>query len=218
MGNIAGGDDVTNERRVAWANAAVTTFALCTDQATITVGAGAPRDATFNDDPESILTDLLADLQHWADAKGIDWEEAVMRADTHHAAELPEPGSVPKIRAVPDGREGYEGFFLPDRESLKAFIRATGQKKIHNFVVPGGMALGADHDVGGVLDDIDRAERVAVATGPAAAHNIGHSLALVMPPDDSPRYEGLPPRPQRLEMYDIGHLTEEDLEVVESLE
>lgn len=43
------------------------------------------------DDDESVLTDLLADLMHWADFHGEDWCETLLRSVMHHAAEtMPE--------------------------------------------------------------------------------------------------------------------------------
>ncbi|MGO9455684.1 MAG: hypothetical protein ACLP62_01360 [Acidimicrobiales bacterium] len=106
-----------------------------------------------------------------------------------------------KIVVEPEGRPGI---WLADRESLKAWITAQDFEAIHNMAtsVP-GMLLGADHSVAGVLADIDTAERVALMTGEAFAHNMGHALALIMPPD--------PPLPERLEMFDIGEIAETDL-------
>ena len=107
-----------------------------------------------------------------------------------------------KIAVTPEGREGI---WLADRDSLKAWIAAQDFDAIHNMAtsVP-GMLLGADHDVPGVLADIDAAERVALMTGEMLKHNMGHALALV-----APACEHLP---ERLEMYDIGEITDADLE------
>jgi hypothetical protein len=61
------------------------------------------------------------------------------------------------------------------------------------------MIIGADHELASVLEDIDRAQRLAVLTGYAQRGNMGHALALIID--------------NKLEMYDIGELTEDDLEV-----
>lgn len=111
-----------------------------------------------------------------------------------------------KIAVTPEGREGI---WLADRESLKAWIVAQNFEQIHNMgTAVAGMLLGADHEVEGVLTDIDRAERVAIMTGAMFKHNIGHALAVIMPPEQN----GLP---QRLEMYDVGEVKVEDLEVTQ---
>lgn len=41
-------------------------------------------------DPDTVLGDLLADLHHWADRRGVDWETAVSRGEGHYDAELVE--------------------------------------------------------------------------------------------------------------------------------
>lgn len=61
------------------------------------------------------------------------------------------------------------------------------------------MFIGADHSVESVLEDIDKAERVALVTGKQAGTNIGHELAIIFN--------------NKLEVYDIGKITPEDLEV-----
>jgi len=100
-----------------------------------------------------------------------------------------------KLKVTPEGREDI---WIPEKQSLKAFIESRKLKDIHNFIPSGMMMLGADHDVKSVLADIDRAERLAVFTDPHA--NMGHSLALI--------YKN------KLEVYDIGKITIEELEIV----
>lgn len=97
-----------------------------------------------------------------------------------------------KIKVTPEGRKGI---YIPEKESLKAWIRFKKFKQIHNFIPSGMMMIGADHDVKSVLEDIDRADRLAVFTDPHA--NMGHSLALI--------YQN------KLECYDIGKITEDDV-------
>lgn len=103
-----------------------------------------------------------------------------------------------KIKVTPEGRPDV---WLPDRASLKEWILSKDLKRIHNFVtsVP-TMVLGADHDVDSVLDDIDQADRLAVLVGDARRQNMNHALAVIMPGE-------------RLELFDIGEVTEDDLEV-----
>lgn len=98
-------------------------------------------------------------------------------------------------------KEGREGIYLPKKHDLKDFILSKKLKKIHNFISNGSMFLGADHSIKSVLEDIDAAERLAVLTGRAAKQNMGHALAII--------------RNNRLEVYDIGEVTDADLEVAD---
>lgn len=97
-----------------------------------------------------------------------------------------------KIKVTPEGRSNM---WIPEKESLIAFIKEKNFEQIHNFIPSGMMMLGADHGVESVLEDIEKAERMAIFTDPSA--NMGHSLALI--------------RANKLECYDIGTITEEDL-------
>lgn len=94
-------------------------------------------------------------------------------------------------------KEGRENIFIPEKESLKDFIKSRNLSEIHNFVPSGMMMIGADHDIESVFEDIDRADRLAVFTDHNA--NMGHSLALI--------YK------EKLECYDIGKITINDLEI-----
>lgn len=38
--------------------------------------------------PEEALIDLLADLMHWTDGNGLDFENALRQAHLHHDAEV----------------------------------------------------------------------------------------------------------------------------------
>lgn len=97
-----------------------------------------------------------------------------------------------KIQVSPEGRPDM---LIPKKKSLKAFIKAKKLKRIHNFKPTGRMMVGADHDVESVLEDIERAERLAIFTDASA--NMGHSLAVI--------YKN------ELSCFDIGKLTEADL-------
>lgn len=39
---------------------------------------------------DSAICDLLADLRHWADANGVDFDDELNRANGHYAAEIEE--------------------------------------------------------------------------------------------------------------------------------
>lgn len=93
--------------------------------------------------------------------------------------------------------EGREEIYLVEKDDIKEFIKSKKLKIIHNFIPSGPMMIGADHEVESVLEDIDRADKLAILTGSAQANNLGHALALITN--------------EKLEMYDIGKITESDL-------
>ena len=93
-------------------------------------------------------------------------------------------------------KEGRTNIYIPEKESLKDFIKSKNLESIHNFIPAGAMMLGADHEVEGVLSDIDRADRIAIFTDKS---NMGHSLALI--------YKN------KLECYDVGEIKESDIEL-----
>ena len=45
-------------------------------------------------DGETALTDLLADLMHWCDEQGLDFETELNRADEHYTHEIEHPEDV----------------------------------------------------------------------------------------------------------------------------
>lgn len=106
-----------------------------------------------------------------------------------------------KLKVKPEGRKDM---WVPEKESLKSFIRARKLKKIHNFIPSGFMMIGADHDVKSVLADVDRSSRAAVFT---ENQNMGHSLALIFGKAENGDKE-------ELEFYDIGKITKEDLQIL----
>ncbi len=94
-------------------------------------------------------------------------------------------------------REGRPNMFVPEKESLIGFIREKNFEKIHNMIPSGFMMIGADHEVDSVIEDINRGERLGLFTDPSA--NMGHGLAVITD--------------NKLECYDIGKITEEDLDI-----
>lgn len=91
--------------------------------------------------------------------------------------------------------EGRPNIYIPEKDSLKKYIRSLKLEVIHNFIPTSMMMLGADHSVESVLKDIDRADRLAIFTDPN--ENMGHSLAIITD--------------NRLECYDIGKITKDNL-------
>jgi len=99
-----------------------------------------------------------------------------------------------KIKVKPEGRKDI---WIPEKESLKQYIKAKRFTYIHNIIPSGNFMVGADHEVNSVFRDIDKAERLAIFTD--TTMNYGHSLALV-------NYN-------RLEIYDIGEIKMKYLEI-----
>ena len=68
-------------RSPSWAHLA------CADAYARTVAAD-DLDALTYEEPETVLTDLLADLRHHADDYGIDWAYVERNATAHYVAEV----------------------------------------------------------------------------------------------------------------------------------
>lgn len=100
-----------------------------------------------------------------------------------------------RMRKIKATKEGRKNVWLPDKDSLKEFIRSRKMKMIHNLSQSGMLLLGADHDVKSVLEDIDNADRLTIFTNPLT--NMGHSLAII--------------RKNTLDCYDIGKISESDI-------
>jgi hypothetical protein len=49
----------------------------------------------YEDDPETGLCDVLADLMHWARINGYDFDNALRKARYHHDAEAAQGDDVP---------------------------------------------------------------------------------------------------------------------------
>lgn len=102
-----------------------------------------------------------------------------------------------KIKVKPEGRQGV---WLVSKKEISSFVKKLPFDKIHNY--PGNnshLLIGADHLKEFVLKDIKNADRIAILTGKAKSQNVGHSLAVIIN--------------ERLEMFDIGEITEKDLHI-----
>ena len=71
--------DITNEQRAGWAAHGVLQYAT-----------GKEGGEELYEDPETVLTDLLCDLRHYADRESIDFKTCLDRAETHYDAEIEE--------------------------------------------------------------------------------------------------------------------------------
>jgi hypothetical protein len=100
-----------------------------------------------------------------------------------------------KIEVTPEGRPNI---YVPYRDSLIEWITAQEFEVIHNFMV-GGIMLGADHDPEGVIDDIKKADEVAITVGDMWRQNLKHALSVIAN--------------NKLELFDIGEITDADLKI-----
>jgi len=87
--------------------------------------------------------------------------------------------------------------YIPEKKSLKDYIKSLKMEMIHNTIPSGSMMIGANHDLKSVLKDIDVADRIAIFTDTHA--NMGHSMAIITD--------------EELGCYDIGEIKVEDLEI-----
>ena len=99
-----------------------------------------------------------------------------------------------KIKAKPEGRKDV---WIPEKKSLIEFIKAKKFKEIHNFIQSGMAIIGCDYDVNSVLNEIEGSDRLGIFTDNTM--NTGHSLAVITG--------------NQLRCFDIGEITEKDLEV-----
>ena len=70
----------TNEERVSDAHQTLSQFSTLVDGTS----------AEFQIDPESVLTDLLANLMHYCHEAGLEFSKSVRIASDHYTAELAE--------------------------------------------------------------------------------------------------------------------------------
>ena len=101
------------------------------------------------------------------------------------------------IRVRPEGREDV---YLVEKKDIIKWLKKYREKKIHNFIGAGPMAIGADWDKGSVIEKIKRSDRIAILTGEALKGNLRHALSVIAK--------------NKLYMFDIGEITETDLDII----
>jgi len=106
---------------------------------------------------------------------------------------------VNKIIAAPEGRQGI---YIVDQQVMAAWLAEYPEESIHNFLPSSRMMMGADWDKQSVIDEVLKADRVAVLTGAAARRNMRHALSVVSGP--------------RLAIFDIGEITDADIDLIPS--
>lgn len=104
-----------------------------------------------------------------------------------------------KIRVVAEGREGV---WLAEKESVVGFLKNYKEEIHHMNTALKGIIIGADWDRGSVIENVEKANKVAIMTGEAFKHNMRHALAVVS---------------DELDIFDIGDVTKEQLEIVNEI-
>lgn len=106
-----------------------------------------------------------------------------------------------RIKVTPEGREGI---YIPEKESLIAWIKNMGVTRIHHAYAGGRMIVGTDWSTESVLELIQGLkpeDKIGIITRENA--NMGHSLAIV--------------NEKGLNILDIGKITEKDLDIKSKL-
>lgn len=99
-----------------------------------------------------------------------------------------------KIKVKPEGRDGV---WIADKDSVIDFIMNYEQDQIHNFLPNGGMMLGCDFSKSEAVKQVKDAERLAILTGDSLKNNMRHALSVIVN--------------NKLSIFDIGEITEDDL-------
>ena len=97
----------TNLERAGWAGAALRHF----------------QSSTGTDD-DTVLPDLLCDLQHWANREAINFEDALDTARMHHQAECAEQEANDQQAMLPQAVQDLIDAFEEQTEAARAVIES----------------------------------------------------------------------------------------------
>ena len=104
-----------------------------------------------------------------------------------------------KIKVEPEGREGV---YTCKKEDIVEWLKKNNMDMIHNY---GGNSapfmIGADWGKSQVIAEINRSSRIGILTGSALSNNLRHGLSVITG--------------DKLEMFDIGEITDDDLDIKE---
>ena len=120
---------ITNEQRAGWAAHAVAEYS-----------AGKEGPGGLYDDPDTVLTDMLCDLRHYADRESIAFKTCLDRAEMHYAAEVEEDpafrlaaalgeaiAALKRIADIAHYENGEPVTALESREIETIYAEAAGQ-------------------------------------------------------------------------------------------
>ena len=100
-----------------------------------------------------------------------------------------------KLKVTPEGREGV---YLCEKADIIQWLNENSFELIHNFIA-GQILLGCDWELESVIEEINNSQRIGVLTGDAQRGNMRHALLVISG--------------NKLYMFDIGEIKEEDLEI-----
>ena len=104
-----------------------------------------------------------------------------------------------RIKVKPEGRKGV---YTCEKSDIIEWLKKSEMDMIHNYSgVNGVMLLGADWSKLQVIEQVSNSDRIGILTGNALIGNLRHGLSVIT---------GM-----TLEMFDIGEITEDDLEIGE---
>lgn len=100
-------------------------------------------------------------------------------------------------------QEGREDIYTCEKEDITKWLEQSDLDLIHNYAGgnSGGMMIGGDWMKSQVIETINKSQRIAILTGRALAGNMRHGLSVIVS--------------NKLEMFDIGEITIDDLEIGE---
>ena len=99
-------------------------------------------------------------------------------------------------------QEGREDVYTCEKKDIIEWLEQSDLDTIHNYA--GGhysMMIGADWSRSSVVECINKSQRIGILTGRALAGNLRHGLSVITG--------------SKLEMFDIGEITSDDLEIGE---
>ena len=104
------------------------------------------------------------------------------------------------MKKIPVRPEGREGVWLVENAEIADWLEDYPEPTIHNFL-NGAVIIGADWDTSSVCAEVRKPNaRCAILTGDAQRGNLRHALAVIVD--------------ERLKMFDIGPITEAELEIL----
>jgi len=99
-------------------------------------------------------------------------------------------------------KEGREGVYTCKQEDIIEWLEQSDLDLIHNYTGGNGpLVIGADWTKLQVIEQIRKSERIGILTGGALMGNLRHGLSVIAN--------------NKLEMFDIGEITGDDLEIGE---
>lgn len=98
-------------------------------------------------------------------------------------------------------REGREDIFIPSRESLITWLRNKNFKEVPHMHSGNHVMIGTDWSLNETIEMIGKGDKIGLLVGMRATKNMSHSLSVIYM--------------RELHMFDIGAITEEDLDIKE---